>query len=583
MNDFNESNCQFKAAMEGDDRFKQFGNNGLLVFALVLYTRAENPEEFAAESLTDGSDDKKVDACHIDYDEHRAVVAQGYCSETWGKSAAPANKASDLNTAISWLLAVPENEIPDRIQAKARELREAVLGGEVDRIDIVYAHNCYESENVMNELRAVATAAKSQLVAMGAGAVSVVVAELGLNGIEDQYRSRDRDILVEDTMEVPGTVLQEQEAEDWKAIVVTVDGAWIHDLYASHGNRLFSANLRDFLGITKRFMDINAGIKQTAASEPTNFWVYNNGITALTHEIIKEGDSVSIRGISIINGAQTTGALGECRRDEAEQVEVLCRIVQCDKPEVVHRVVRYNNTQNVIRPSDLRSNDAIQKRLLDEFKNIGLSYVHRRSGPKAPRNAISAEPTGVALCAFHGDIQTAARNRRDIFLTDAVYERVFRSNLSAEHVYLVNALSSAFDALKLRLQKKVSQKAATDLEGKQYDVLRFSMSRHFILFLVGFVAEELLKARLADKYTWKALRKMITPDGQQMRDCWMEALQTILPSVAQFVRKEGEPYDVTRSTAMTTSVGESLKAHLAAMETDLGKRFASLRDSTTFE
>jgi len=45
--------------------------------------------------------------------------------------------------------------------------------------------------------------------------------------------------------------------------------------------------------------------------EPRNFWVYNNGVTILTHKIDREQEGkLIIHGCSVINGAQTTGALG---------------------------------------------------------------------------------------------------------------------------------------------------------------------------------------------------------------------------------------------------------------------------------
>lgn len=580
MTTFNEADYTFKAAMDADELLSRFGANALLVFGLSLYVRAEDVEELAAESLTDGGNDKKVDACHLDLAEGRAVVVQAYCSETWGRTAAKANKASDLNTAMTWLLAASEDDIPERIKVKAMELRGAIAAGDLNRIDILYIHNCFESENVAEELKAVANATKGHLESLRAGDVSVVCRELGLDAIEELYRSRDRDILVEGRLVVPGAVLREEKGQDWEAVVVTVSGDWIRNLYAQYGNNLFSANLRDFLGVTGRNRNINAGIKQTAASEPENFWVYNNGITALTHEICREGDDLLMRGISIINGAQTSGALGECEEAEAAAAKVLCRIVKCDRPEIVHKIIHYNNTQNAIRPFDLRSRDSTQKRLGEQFDELGITYVHRRSGPRSPRNAISAESIGVALCAFHGDMQTAARNRRDIFLSDSVYEKVFPSRMAAEHVFLVHSLATALDALKLDLKSRVSSGEATDIDGQQYEALRFSMSKHFILYVVGLAAEELVGARIADRYEWKALRKMIAANGNQMRGCWLKALRAVLPPVSMFIQKEGDAYDVTRATDKAKNVGESLRTYLASLGEDMAKRFADLREAT---
>jgi len=158
---------------------------------------------------------------------------------------------------------------------------------------------------------------------------------------------------------------------------------------------------------------------------------------------------------------------------------------------------------------------------------------------------------------------------------------VFRSDARAEHVYLVTSLASAIDHLKLELQGKKSKGEGTALEQIEHEVLRFSMSKHFVLYLVGFAAEEMLGKRISDRYRWISHPKMITADGVVMRDCWLEALRTIMPRVATVTTREGPAYDVTRSATLTEKVGEDLKAYLAGMDADFGKRFNSLRDATT--
>ena len=61
-----------------------------------------------------------------------AVVALGYVSSDESKQEAPANKASDLNTAAGWLLSSDFDKLPDRLQGLLREhwvshLRQASL------------------------------------------------------------------------------------------------------------------------------------------------------------------------------------------------------------------------------------------------------------------------------------------------------------------------------------------------------------------------------------------------------------------------------------------------------------------------
>jgi hypothetical protein len=581
---FNPDNFTFKTAFESDNEIQEYGSNSLMLFTLSMYLRIENIQEFASNAITEGGDDKKVDLCYLDEEEGRVIIAQSYFSQRWGREAAHANKASDLNTAVTWLFSANEDHIPARLKSKTTELRRAVIAGEVKRIEIFFVHNCFESMNVEKELRTVADGTRDKVRALGgslAENISVSFRELGLNGIEEIYKSRDSDILVDNWLEVPAANYIEEHGDGWKAIVTSVPGDWIRGLYTSYGDRLFSANFRDYLGSVNRKENINQEIKQTATSEPSNFWVYNNGITALTHHLVLDNGSIRIQGISIINGAQTSGALGETAIPGTTSVKVLCRIVESKPQDLIHKIIRYNNTQNEIKPADRRSNDAAQVRLRTEFSTYGITYIHRRSATRTPRNAITAASVAPSLCAFHGDPQTAFRNAKDIFNDENTYRRVFRDNISSEHIYLIATLSSAIDIIKSDLKESVSNSIATKLQEQEYEVLKYSPSKHFLLFIIGIIAEELMNRRVSDLYEWKCRPAIISPSMETMIEAWSHVLHALLPQVATIIdRKKESVYDVQRSTALSTDVGVELKALLASLEPVLGGQFSQLRTET---
>src|SRR5712691_9428814 len=81
-----------------------YGSNALPLFCLELYLRDEDIHSIAATALTDDSNDKKCDVVYIDRASRRAFILQGYLAKDLTKKEAPANKASDLNTAVAWLL-----------------------------------------------------------------------------------------------------------------------------------------------------------------------------------------------------------------------------------------------------------------------------------------------------------------------------------------------------------------------------------------------------------------------------------------------------------------------------------------------
>ena len=124
----------------------------------------------------------------------------------------------------------------------------------------------------------------------------------------------ERTVIVTDeiTTVVPDAI--EVKAPEWTSIVTVVRGSWLQELYHRYQTDLFSANLRGYLGSRESDSNINNGIKTTAVGQPANFFVYNNGITALVldYELgkrSKTGRKMKITGISIVNGAQTTGSI----------------------------------------------------------------------------------------------------------------------------------------------------------------------------------------------------------------------------------------------------------------------------------
>ncbi|MDK7226021.1 AIPR family protein, partial [Proteus mirabilis] len=110
---------------------------------------------------------------------------------------------------------------------------------------------------------------------------------------------------------------------DWETFVTTINGKWLADIYKKYtSTELFSANVRNFMGANNKDNDkiINAGIQRSSKETPHDFFVFNNGITALVHDfniVTEESQKYlkSIKGISIVNGAQTTGSLGTLKKE----------------------------------------------------------------------------------------------------------------------------------------------------------------------------------------------------------------------------------------------------------------------------
>ena len=72
-----------KTRLDSHPELQQYGDNAFPLLGLALHLRADDMEELATEAMTDGSNDKKIDFCHIDRTTQSAIIAQGYTSQDW--------------------------------------------------------------------------------------------------------------------------------------------------------------------------------------------------------------------------------------------------------------------------------------------------------------------------------------------------------------------------------------------------------------------------------------------------------------------------------------------------------------------
>ena len=150
--------------------------------------------------------------------------------------------------------------------------------------------------------------------------VSVAALEVGSGTFAEWYNDTQSPILVTEGFTLNLEDGYEEAGDNWQAFVTSVPLQFLRQQYNKHKLKLFSANVRDYLGSKSSDSNINNGIKKTAEREPHNFWAYNNGLTILVNSYTipknkKKGRlKFSFSGMSIVNGAQTTGAVSSLEK-----------------------------------------------------------------------------------------------------------------------------------------------------------------------------------------------------------------------------------------------------------------------------
>lgn len=499
------NNFKWYGNYTGRDDLEIFGTNALLLYSLQIKYGIEDITEEAANSLVDGPDDKKIDLVYYNADLEEAVIAQGYFS-TKNKKSAPSSKASDLNTAVSWLLNSDIEELPERLKSPAREIRERIREGEVRRLTLWYSHNLPESENCKEELKTAEKTVNAILTANYAQAsIAVTSVEVGQSVLEDWYLGLTIPILVNDEITLTNVDGFKVTENNWECFLSTINGDHLYKLYSTHGTKLFSANVRDYLGSRKSDSNINNGIKVSATDKPENFFVYNNGITALVNNFkyIHDKKELSISGFSIVNGAQTTGALGSLSKTPSQKINIPIRYIKCDNPDIVSEIVKYNNSQNKINAPDFRSNDSVQKRLEKEFGQLNIiGYSSRRGSAsdiiKRSPNIIPSIVAGQILAAFHDKPSIAYNQKSRIFEVDQLYVQFFNNQTTAQHIFFLYSLLKSIELKKQEIMNKKTGRTQTEEMLASY----FRNRGSIVVFItaVANCMEEILQGQIISKF-----------------------------------------------------------------------------------
>ncbi|MFY1681688.1 AIPR family protein [Micromonospora sp. WMMD730] len=559
-----------------------FAPNALLLFALELRFDIDDIAAVAATAITDGKKDRKCDLMYIDEDSRVAVIAQGYEAADPNKAAAPSNKASDLATAATWIIG---NERPADLEASlqtaAQELHDAIQGGEIDAIELWFSHNLAPSKNVEDELERVAKAAKDILRSRyGDPDIDVRAQEISRKTLDTWYQSARSPILVTDSISVPATDWFHEAGDAWEAVCTSVPATWLHQLYEMYGDRLFSANVRGYMPLRRSAQNINYGIEQTAKSSPRRFWAFNNGVTALVHDIRADRDAPELQlgGIAVVNGAQTTGSLGRVDPNALSDVRVLIRFVKATNSELIQDIIRYNNSQNQIKPSDFRSGDIHQSRLRNEFKGIpdSLYLGARRGGPedraRKPSNLIPSDTAAQALAAFHQEPGIAYHDLRSIWENNDVYARFFGEHTTAEHVVFCYSLWLAVAYAKSSLTATPQEDQTQDIR----DALEFLRKRGSLYLLVSAIAgsaEIYLSKALTDTFALSFGAKVSPAQAVALWEPLVDALLPLAPGQLSSVFGNGG----LRRKEIVDSALKSFRAVVAATKRGNAELFEEFR------
>ena len=402
-------------AKNEEDRRNKYYTRAIAALAIVM--RCGIDYDSAAKTITDGYHDMGIDAVYNDAAQKKLILVQS----KWRKDGDGSISQEEANTFIAGIKRVINLDFDGcnkKLIAKQQEITAAIRDMDY-QIEMIFCHT--GGQNIDTYARRPIDELLGQVNEDDTTELLVFI-ESKIQDIYDHLangQNSDNIVLDDVLLNNWGTI-----DAPYKAYYGTIPVAAIGEWFTQYGNRLFAKNIRYYKGST----EVNQGIKEVLKNEPDKFFYYNNGIKVLCKKITKKAAYSTDRntglfvleGVSLVNGAQTTGTIGAVYAESPELLSSACVFIQMidlggASEEQAVQITKLSNTQNRIEGKDFASLDPNQERLRMELSFGGIQYLYK-AGAKvdSPERQISLDEAIVAQACSLDDLMITALTKRNV-------------------------------------------------------------------------------------------------------------------------------------------------------------------------
>ncbi|MGC9602417.1 MAG: AIPR family protein [Minisyncoccia bacterium] len=450
------------------------------------------------EAITDGGNDKGIDAIFIQVDENGNnilyIVQSKYFAQNPNNSLDETAKTLMVETVRNYVLGdAPTNVLNPKLKPRIESARNSFQSGEIDKIKLLFLTNGKRPQaSLYEELERFSNESDKQV--NYEILTEKDVAELILPPSTKPVGKVSIKV-VKDTGAGAKTFLDLPDINHSKGKVVRVDVFEIAKLVEDKPN-IFNANVRGYLGENK----INDQIKKTLLDkEAIETFIYlNNGITILcdNYQIKVGNEIVELTNPSLINGCQTASTIRDVYqlgKIEENTGHVLVRIIESSDPKLKEAIIKASNTQSTVNNRDLISEDDIQKQLEAQFNSLGYFYQRKRGlytndGNVKKEKIIDLEKAAQAYMSLFLERPSEAKNKKaEIY--NAYYTTIFHNQISAHSLLISFKLLEWF---KQKLKKNRPNYSLDELSLFSTGLLHLlTLFKLWVLIPEGIILEEM--------------------------------------------------------------------------------------------
>lgn len=431
-----------------DDPYYQqnFDNDGQRFVAWYLRRVLLRDDAATRDDITDGPNDKQIDAVIVDDPEERIIVIQGKFITTGQVDGGPLQEVLGAWMRLQDLAAL-QKDCNERLKKKIEAIRLAL--DEDYRVEFELLTTGTLTEAASNDLKAFSDGLADQdfpasLHLIDADILQARLAEAEarvLPALEHTVVLEPSKTLVAD---LPGarTVIAALPLRECLKMPGIVDG------------RLFAKNVRQSLGSNNK---VNRELKKTILGERVrDFFFYHNGVTAICDSLAlsNDGQKLTVKGFSVVNGCQSLSTIytasERVRSQDAKDAHILFRFYEIKDRAFGDRISINTNSQSAVKARDLRSNDRVMvglKRAYETRYPDGMFLTKRGEASPAskdPTKVVDAATMARMLMSWHGQRPNYAANEKKLF--DEYYKTLFRTGYSPESMLALQQWLNAIDA-----------------------------------------------------------------------------------------------------------------------------------------
>ena len=463
---------RIQADLANDKYYKQnFSNGGQRFLAWYLRNCYLRTQVQARDDITDGANDKEIDAVIVDEEKRQIIIVQSKffvgsvdhaplheVLSAWFRIQDVASLQESCNSKLKVKLETVAEALAEEYEVVFELVTTGTLTPQAKNDLLAFQSKISDLDHPVASLTLVDSAA---IQARWAEAAGRELPKLG------------HEIILED-----GKYLVVDIA-GFKTVLATIPLTECLNLPGIIDGKLFRPNVRQSLGLTNK---INKGMKQTLNSEsPEQFFFFHNGITALCEKMSYEPSTrkLTLNGLGVVNGCQSLTTILSCsqRVKSHPDARVLIRFYEIPLREMADKISIYTNSQSAVKPRDLRSNDkrilALKRSYESEFPT---GYMITKRGEERPADHDETETIDIAqlakyLMAWHCQRPNISHNDNQLF--DKHFEVLFKTSYRPTDIAALNFWGRAINA----------RWNAGDLQLNE-TLLAYSWSRFHLLYAI---------------------------------------------------------------------------------------------------